>query len=414
MRWIIEKMALSQKNFIYIFIIGTTISMLGSGIYRIAIGYWMWTETHSTVPVLLITITFGATSVLSSTIFGDKISCINRKKLIVWTNLILCMVTAIFPLMLMLGNKYTFLAYITTGLEGIFSVILTISYRSIVPEFVKREKLSRVNAIVSLTQSVSSIVGPTLGGILVAIVGINTTLLLNAVSYLLALSGFLFLSSANVKQISVHATKWILFPNSKLTWFVGLSSFALNIGFSISSVFFIPYALHSLHVSSQQLGWVDAGGSVGALVAGSIRVFSKSNFWLSKYMFFSLLFGESVCMASLGLPSKWLFYLLLLSCLSLLSTNASITASTLIQRWFATKELNNVFATVESFSRSGQLLGYILTLGSTFLLGDQWIFVLGGFFIFIATILIFIGVPQNTWANYDTESSLVQNIRKEK
>jgi MFS family permease len=82
--------------------------------------------------------------------------------------------------------------YVLVFLMGLARAVFNPTIRAAFPSVVSTGELTRANALISGTFSVSMMVGPALGGLLVAAYGVNVAFILDAATYLLS-AGFLAL-----------------------------------------------------------------------------------------------------------------------------------------------------------------------------------------------------------------------------
>ena len=76
--------------------------------------------------------------------------------------------------------------YALVFLMGLARALFNPTIRAAFPSVVQRDDLTRANAVISGTFSVSMMVGPALGGLLVSVYGVNVAFLLDAVTYLVS------------------------------------------------------------------------------------------------------------------------------------------------------------------------------------------------------------------------------------
>lgn len=114
---------------------------------------------------------------------GDRI---NRKKIMIYTDLIQSMIS-IFIFILMILNLGGFWAIIFfNAMSSVIMTIFNTSTSAMLGDIVDSEDLIRASAVGATTGNIVSLVGPVLGALLYDIVGINYLFILNAVGYSLS------------------------------------------------------------------------------------------------------------------------------------------------------------------------------------------------------------------------------------
>jgi MFS family permease len=164
-----------------------TVSMFGSQVTIIAIplvafltlgatalemGYLAAAET---LPYLLFSIPAG--------VLVDRV---DRRNLLIATNLLRALILLAVPLGLVLGVLRLELLYAVALLVGSLSVVFDVAYQSYLPELVQPAQLLRGNQKIELSESAARTVGPTIGGALVAATGAAAAIVVDAASYVIA------------------------------------------------------------------------------------------------------------------------------------------------------------------------------------------------------------------------------------
>jgi MFS family permease len=165
-------------------------------------------------------------------------------------------------------------------LNGMAMAMNAPSYQALVPRLVPREDLTNAIALNSAQFNMSRILGPTLGGYAMALVGVAGNFFLNGVSFLAVLWAL-----TRIRYPEQEASHYPgLFSSLRegfayvrgnpqmrvLVWMTIWASF-----FGIPFLTFIPYfARMELHVGETGLGWLMAASGLGA-VCGAVTVAAK-------------------------------------------------------------------------------------------------------------------------------------------
>src|SRR5690625_3010349 len=84
--------------------------------------------------------------------------------------------------------------YILTALMGFISTFYRPALRGIIPKIVKKEQIIPANSLRSISQQISEMVGPVIGGMLVAAIGLYIAYGINTVTFLLSALFVFFVS----------------------------------------------------------------------------------------------------------------------------------------------------------------------------------------------------------------------------
>lgn len=181
--------ALSHRNFL-VFWTAQLAARTGESIQEIAL-IWLVYETTGEASVLALMV--AATTlptVLSSLPAGSLVDTLNRKWLLVGSNVTRAGLIVLIPLIGMTEYLISFVLAIAV-VTGIIQSVATPARGAIIPHLVTRSTLDAANALLAITRSVSRFLY-ILGGIAITYLGVLTVFYLAATGFLIA-SGLLFL-----------------------------------------------------------------------------------------------------------------------------------------------------------------------------------------------------------------------------
>ena len=200
--------ALSNRNFL-IYLCGSTVSLHGLWIYRVALGWYAWQLTGSELWVGIVAFTQFAPAVFFGPLFGVLADRFDRRKASILIN------TGSVLNMLQLSSL-TFLGHVditvlaaTSLIQGVLDGAHTPVRMSLVPSIVSRKQLQSAIASASISFNVSRFVGPAIAGFIIANWGVGTAFAVNSVSYL-AIVGAVMLIKVNprAKKSKVAGDVW--------------------------------------------------------------------------------------------------------------------------------------------------------------------------------------------------------------
>jgi MFS family permease len=183
--------AFQHRNF-RLFFTGFAISMLGSWMQTLAQSWLVWRLTHSTVWLGLI----GAMPQLPSLVLGPFGGVIVdrhfKRSVLVVTQLGLGLSAAALAVATYSGHVTPELILVIAIISGIFVAIDTPARLSFAQDLVGKEDIGNAVALNSTTFNAARLIGPSIAGFLVPIIGEGGIFAFNAVSFL-ALIGTLFM-----------------------------------------------------------------------------------------------------------------------------------------------------------------------------------------------------------------------------
>ena len=178
-----NKSAIRNRNYL-IYLIGNTISLHGLWIYRVALGWYAWEISGSEFWVGIVAFSQFAPAVVFGPLFGVLADRFDRRAASLLINSMSVMNMLLLGLLAVLGvvdiYVLTLLAFMQGTLDGAHMPVRM----TIVPNLVEKNQLQSAIAITSIAFNLSRFVGPAIAGLIIAIYGVATAFMVNAVSYL--------------------------------------------------------------------------------------------------------------------------------------------------------------------------------------------------------------------------------------
>src|SRR4051794_12368271 len=179
---------LRRRRELRLLMIGQGVSLLGSAVTLVAIPVQMYDLTGSTVAVGLV----GATqfvSILALALLGGALAdAFDRRRLMIGAELGSLTVTLALTVNALLPDPRLWVLYVASALLAGFMAILRPPLDALVPRLVERRELPAASALYGAVRNASSLGGPALAGVLIAVAGFPATYGLDALSFLLSLA----------------------------------------------------------------------------------------------------------------------------------------------------------------------------------------------------------------------------------
>ncbi|HET6565857.1 MAG TPA: MFS transporter, partial [Xanthomonadales bacterium] len=166
------------------YLAGATISLNGLWIYRIALGWFTWELTRSELWVGLVAATQFAPAVILGPIFGVLADRLDRRAASILINI----ASVVNMLVLGLLTSLEFIdirsLVLLALMQGILDGALAPVRMSIVPNLVSVRQLPNAIALISITFNMSRVIGPSIAGVLIPVLGVAAAFLVSSVCYL--------------------------------------------------------------------------------------------------------------------------------------------------------------------------------------------------------------------------------------
>jgi MFS family permease len=264
--------ALRHRDF-RLFWAGNFLSNIGTWMQNIAQGWLVFDLTHS--PFWLGMVGFASTfPILLLALVGGVIADHMDKRRLLLTTQSAMMVFAFAMAVLSWTHHINVygIALLAMG-TGIAMSLNTPSYQALVPQLVPRDELNNAIALNAAQFNMSRVVGPTLGGFAMALVGVSGNFFLNGLSYLaviVALSRIHYGKSAPLEEGQFwHKLREgfdYVFRREEMALLVCLV--AIGSLLAVPYLTFVPYfASEILHSDARGLGILMACSGTGAFLA---------------------------------------------------------------------------------------------------------------------------------------------------
>ncbi len=175
--------ALRNRNFL-IYLSGSTVSLHGLWIYRVALGWYAWQLSGSELWVGIVAFTQFAPAVIFGPLFGVLADRFDRRKASMLINTASVLNMLVLSSLTFLGKVDIGVLATTSLVQGVLDGAHTPVRMSLVPSIVSREQLHSAIASNSIAFNVSRFVGPAIAGLIIATWGVGAAFALNGVTYL--------------------------------------------------------------------------------------------------------------------------------------------------------------------------------------------------------------------------------------
>ena len=170
---------------------GQVVSLLGSGMTWFALTIWAWELTGQATALALVAFFHFGPTVLLSPIAGALVDRWDRKLVMMLSDLAAGLMTIVVLLLYATGRLEIWHLYLTGAFAGAFAAFQFPAYSAAVTTMVPKEQYVRANGMLSLAESASGVFAPLAGGILLGIVGVPGVLMIDVVTFMVAIGALL-------------------------------------------------------------------------------------------------------------------------------------------------------------------------------------------------------------------------------
>ncbi len=276
---------LRQRNYALLWF-GGFVSMFGDFVLFVGLPYEIYRLTGSTLATAGMVVSFLVPNILLGSVAGVYVDRWDRRRLMVTVNLL--QAASLLPLLLV-GQLGLWVVYAVLVVESSVSQLFNPAQIALMPSLLAggEEELLTANALSGVGRHLARLIGPALGGVVVATGGLSAVAVVDSVSFV-ASAGMLALIRSRPMERHVtdsleHAalSAWRRLASE---WRDGLKVvlrhpvlrallvFAVitAVGEGLTSALFVPWVVGPLRSDSTGYGWVLStqaiGGLAGALV----------------------------------------------------------------------------------------------------------------------------------------------------
>ena len=339
--------------------IGQGVSFLGDGVSMVAL------------VVLIVQITGSASAVggalvarllptIASPLAGVLADRLDRRVVLVASDL----ARAVLALGLIFVRDLVIL-YVLVFLMGLARTIFNPTIRAAFPGVVGGGDLTRANALISGTFSVSETVGPALGGLLVATVGVNAAFALDCATYLVS-AAFLFrvpLSRPRrdedgdlARELKAGFT-YLAGARMPLAIVVGAFLTMLTINTTIPAEVFL--AKETFDAGDAGYGLL-VGLWGGGMILGSAMIAALGDRVNLALFYFLAIFVSALALVGTSLSPTFVLALVALTIAGIANGIDEVTANTILQKRVPDALLGRVFAVRYLGFSAGDVLAFLL------------------------------------------------------
>ena len=256
--------------------VGQFFSMTGSYMTSFALGIWAWEQTGSAQALAMVTVFTYAPLIIVTPFVGVLVDRWNRKLVMMLSDFGAILATLVVFGLYTSGNLQIWHIYATTAFASIFQAFQWPAYSASATLMVSKKHYSRASGIISMIDSSSNIAGPLLAGALIGFIGVKGILIIDYLTFILAIVTLLFVfipeprrrrKSASFGRFWQDVTLGFRYIFNKpgllgLQLVFSAANFMTVFGWAVVS----PMILARTGSNAQTLGFVESFAALGGLV----------------------------------------------------------------------------------------------------------------------------------------------------
>lgn len=284
--------ALQHKNY-RLFFSGQSISLIGTWMTRIATSWLVYRLTGSALLLGIVGFAGQIPSFILAPFAGVLVDRWNRHRLLVMTQILALLQSLAMALLVLSGLIKIWHIIALSVFQGLINAFDMPARQAFVVEMVdRREDLANAIALNSSMVNAARLLGPSIGGVVIAAAGEGWCFMIDAISYLAVIASLLLMTLSS--RLSRPAKDANIFQQLREGW-TYVASFApirsVLLLLALVSLVGMPYtvlmpifASQVLHGGPNTLGLLMAASGVGALIGAMFLAARKTVLGLGKFI----------------------------------------------------------------------------------------------------------------------------------
>jgi len=364
---------------------GATVSELGDGMSFVALVWLLLERGGDAAAVGWLAAAYTAPVVVGGLAAGIILDRFDRRRVLVGDNLVRGAAIASIPIASALGVLSTAQLFVVAAVYGLLYMTSAAGIPSLIPDLVSEDELTTANAMESISFGLGGLIGPALGGIVIAIFNAPVVLAIDAASYGLFVVCLLAMGTVERRRAAATgaggaspsapqgraiggglgpAIRFILGAPAIVA--ITVIYMGLNLSTGVFSVLAPVYSRDVLGGDATTYGTIlsafEAGGLVGLIVVGAMRWR-----WPLGRSIAVATFSAGLALGLLLVRPSFLPTLLILAAAGLFASSLTAWAQTIRMRLIPPELRGRVFAllrtTMQSTRPIGAILGGLLLAG---------------------------------------------------
>ncbi len=382
---------LRNRNFSLLWTAGL-ISLIGNWMLIAALPFYIYKVTGSALATSGWLIAYILPGILFGSVAGVFVDRWDRRKTMMGVSLLQA---AVIPLLLLVQlPEMIWIVYVVGFIESTLSYFFMPAESALLPTLVGEEHLISANSLNSLNDNLARITGPAIGGVLLGLFGLNSVILVDAVSYVLAglLISLIMIPTGVKTTMTQKATQtakakfievWqelaaglkVIKQSRVLTGafiVVGIALF----GDAIMSAVMVVFVQEVMDLGADGFGWILTARGVGGLLGGLLVAQLGQRFSTTQLVTGGLILSGFIILIIVNIPTIYVAVpLMILAGVPLIAWIVSL--QTIFQQATADEYRGRVFGAFGTVSALLMTVGAMMAGGITDVIGSAILMLVG-------------------------------------
>jgi transmembrane secretion effector len=259
---------------------GMTVSSLGDGIYTVALAWQVYALSNTPTALSVVGVAWMLPQIAAVLLGGVVADRVDRRLVMIFSDVLRSLAVGSLGVLSVAGELRLWHIWILVALYGVGNSVFYPAYTALVPQVLPHDQLVEAAALRQFIRPLTTrILGPALGGAIVAALGAGAGFLIDAGSFGASTVALLLMTARPLERaagrtvgtVAQQVREGLSFVLSQRWLSMTLLAVTLAMMFFLGPVFVLmPFVVKNhLHGGANGLGLVLAAGGIGALV-GSI------------------------------------------------------------------------------------------------------------------------------------------------
>lgn len=210
------------KKFLIIWL-GELISNIGSGMTAFGLGVYVWQLTHSAVDVSLVEMAALLPTILLCPAAGVLADRFDRRLLMILGDSVSAFGLIVMLVLMNTGNIQVWQICLCVGFGSAFVALLDPAYKSTITDLLTEDEYSKASGMVSIASSSKFLISPIIGGLILAVSGIEVILTIDIMTFVVTVVAILSVRKSLAVKSQVNK-EMNFFKDLKEGWMIILES----------------------------------------------------------------------------------------------------------------------------------------------------------------------------------------------
>ncbi len=180
--------------------LGQLVSTMGSYMTEFALTLWAWELTGQATPLALVGFSAQLPKLVVNLFAGIIVDRLNRKFLMILGDTVAALATGAIAFLFLTHHLQLWHLYVTSAVTGSFAQIQQLAYSTSISLIVPEQHYTRANSMGSMVHYGSAIAAPALAGILYPTIGLLGLLLIDGVTFAVAIATLLSIQIPRIQN----------------------------------------------------------------------------------------------------------------------------------------------------------------------------------------------------------------------